>query len=101
MHARHILVPTEEQAKSIIEQLKHGAKFEDLAKKYSTDPAAKSGGDLGFFKKDDMLPEFANVAFALKPGQVSQTPGAHAIRLARDSGDRDACRQAQDLRAGA
>ena len=86
VHARHILVPTEEQAKSIIEQLKHGAKFEDLAKKYSTDPAAKSGGDLGFFKKDDMLPEFANVAFALKPGQVSQTPvhtryGWHVIQV--------------------
>ncbi len=86
VHARHILVPSEDQAKSIIEQLKKGAKFEDLAKKYSTDPAAKSGGDLGFFKKDDMLPEFAAVAFALKPGQVSQTPvhtryGWHVIQV--------------------
>lgn len=86
VHARHILVPSEDQAKSIIEQLKKGAKFEDLAKKYSTDPAAKSGGDLGFFKKEDMLPEFATVAFALKPGQVSQTPvhtryGWHVIQV--------------------
>jgi peptidyl-prolyl cis-trans isomerase C len=86
VHAEHILVDSESQAKDIIAQLKKGAKFEDLAKKYSKDPAAQQGGDLGFFKKDDMLPEFSNAAFAMKPGQISDTPvhtryGWHVIKV--------------------
>lgn len=86
VHARHILVADEETAKKVIAELNGGADFAELAKKYSTDPGAQSGGDLGFFKATDMLPEFSAVAFALKPGEVTQTPvktrfGWHVIQV--------------------
>jgi peptidyl-prolyl cis-trans isomerase C len=86
VHARHILVTDEATAKKIIDQLNHGGDFTELAKKNSTDPAAQQGGDLGFFKKSDMVPEFANAAFALQAGQVTQTPvhtqfGWHVIKV--------------------
>jgi peptidyl-prolyl cis-trans isomerase C len=75
VHAKHILVDNEADAKKIIAQLKGGADFAALAKQYSKDPGgAQQGGDLGFFKKDEMVPEFATAAFALKPGQVSPDP---------------------------
>jgi peptidyl-prolyl cis-trans isomerase C len=74
VHARHILVKTEAEANSIIDQLNKGADFATLAKKYSTDPGAASGGDLGYFTRDDMVPAFAAAAFALKPGQYTKTP---------------------------
>lgn len=86
-HARHILVTDEETAKRIIVELKGGADFAELAKKNSTDPAGSSnGGDLGYFKRGDMLPEFAEAAFALKPGQFTEVPvktrfGWHVIKL--------------------
>jgi peptidyl-prolyl cis-trans isomerase C len=86
VHAKHILVDSEAQAKDIIAQLKAGADFDTLAKKYSKDTGAGQGGDLGFFKKDDMVPEFAAVAFDLQPGQFTQTPvhtqfGWHVIKV--------------------
>jgi peptidyl-prolyl cis-trans isomerase C len=86
VHARHILVPTEAEAKDLIAQLKKGADFAALAKQKSKDPGAAQGGDLGFFKKTDMVPEFADAAFALKPGQYTQTPvhtqfGWHVIKV--------------------
>ncbi len=86
VRARHILVADEDAAKKVIAELKGGADFAELAKKNSTDPGAQSGGDLGFFKKADMLPEFSAVAFALKPGEVTQAPvktrfGWHVIKL--------------------
>ena len=86
IHARHILVADEETAKKVIAELNGGADFAELAKKYSTDPGAQSGGDLGFFKKADMLPEFSEVAFALKAGETTQTPvktrfGWHVIQV--------------------
>lgn len=87
VHARHILVPSEQEAKDIIEQLKKGADFATLAKDKTTDPSGKSnGGDLGYFTKQDMVPEFANAAFAMKPGDFSQTPvhtqfGWHVIKV--------------------
>jgi peptidyl-prolyl cis-trans isomerase C len=86
VHARHILVSNEQQAKDIIKQLDHGADFAKLAKKYSKDPGAANGGDLGYFKKTDMVPEFATAAFALKDGQITQTPvhtqfGYHVIQV--------------------
>lgn len=74
VHARQILVKTEAEAQSIIDQLNKGGDFAALAKKYSTDPAAASGGDLGYFGRDDMVPGFAAAAFALKPGQYTKTP---------------------------
>ena len=86
-HARHILVTDEDAAKAVIVELKGGADFAELAKKNSTDPAGSTnGGDLGFFKRGDMLPEFAEAAFGLQPGQVTETPiktrfGWHVIRL--------------------
>jgi peptidyl-prolyl cis-trans isomerase C len=87
VHARHILVPTEAEAKSIIEDLKKGADFTKLATEKTTDPAGKtSGGDLGFFGETDMVPEFAKAAFALKDGEFTQTPvktqfGWHVIKV--------------------
>ncbi len=88
VHARHILVADEKTAQDIIKQLKAGADFATLAKKYSTDKASvdAGGGDLGWFKKGDMLPEFSNAAFAMKKGQISDTPvhtryGWHVIQV--------------------
>src|SRR5258708_12651326 len=71
VHARHILVETEDEAKAVAEELKKGADFAELAKKKSKDPGASDGGDLGFFTKDQMVPEFSAAAFALEPGKTS------------------------------
>jgi peptidyl-prolyl cis-trans isomerase C len=88
VHARHILVDTEAKALDIIKQLDAGAKFEDLAKKYGDpkDAATQQGGDLGTFKKADMLPEFSDAAFKLKKGEYTHTPvhtryGWHVIQV--------------------
>jgi len=85
--ARHILLPTEADAKAVIEELKKGADFAKLAKEKTTDPAGKSsGGELGYFTKEDMVPEFADAAFKLKKGEYTQTPvktqfGWHVIKV--------------------
>src|SRR6195256_3093108 len=71
VHARHILVETEDEAKAVAEELKKGADFAELAKKKSKDPGASDGGDLGFFTKEQMVPEFSAVAFTLEPGKIS------------------------------
>lgn len=87
VHARHILVASEDQAKKIIAQLKAGADFAKLAAANSTDPGSKqNGGDLGYFKKGDMVPAFADAAFKLKDGEISPTPvhtefGWHVIQV--------------------
>ena len=86
VHARHILVDSEDKAKEIIKQLKGGADFEKLAKEDSKDPGAQNGGDLGWFKKGDMLPEFSTAAFAMKQGEFTQEPihtryGYHVIQV--------------------
>ena len=86
VRARHILVADEATAKKIIEELKKGGDFATLAKQHSSDPGAQQGGDLGFFKKDDMVGEFATAAFALKPGEITLVPvktqfGWHIIKL--------------------
>jgi peptidyl-prolyl cis-trans isomerase C len=86
VHARHILVPTETEARQILAELQRGGDFAALARSKSQDPGSRDGGDLGFFKKGDMVPEFANAAFALQPGQVSPTPvhspfGWHIIKV--------------------
>lgn len=75
VHARHILVDDETTAKKIIAELKKGGDFAALSKQYSKDKAAvEQGGDLGYFKAADMVPEFSAAAFALKDKEVSQAP---------------------------
>lgn len=89
VHARHILVATEQEAKDVIAQLNKGADFSALAKEKTIDPPGKTdGGDLDYFTKDEKgLPaEFVAAAFALKPGQFTQTPvhtqfGWHVIKV--------------------
>src|ERR1700733_5681324 len=85
VHARHILVATEDEAKAIEDQLKKGADFAALAKEKSKDPGAADGGDLGYFTKDQMVPEFADAAFKLDKGQISDPIhtqfGWHIIKL--------------------
>jgi peptidyl-prolyl cis-trans isomerase C len=87
VHARHILVASEDEAKKIIAQLQKGDDFAALAKAHSTDTGSQqNGGDLGWFKKGDMVPAFAEAAFSLKSGQVSPTPihtqfGWHVIQV--------------------
>ena len=85
VHARHILVQSEDEAKAIEDQLKKGADFAALAKEKSKDPGAADGGDLGYFTKDQMVPEFAEVAFKLDKGQISDPVhtqfGWHIIKV--------------------
>ena len=72
MKARHILVATEAEAKTIAEQLKKGGDFAKIAKEKSTDKSsAENGGDLGFFTADQVVEPFAKAAFALKDGETS------------------------------
>jgi len=73
VRARHILVKTKAEADSIEAKLHSGGNFAALAQQYSTDPSSKAkGGDLGFFSQTQMVVPFANVAFSLAPGQISQ-----------------------------
>ena len=85
VHARHILVPTEAEANEIEAELKKGADFAALAKEKSKDPGAADGGDLGYFTKDQMVPEFSEAAFKLDKGQVSDPVhtqfGWHIIKV--------------------
>lgn len=87
VHALHILVKSEAEAKDVIAQLAGGADFSTVAKEKSTDPSAQqNGGDLGYFAAGDMVPEFERAAFALEKGQSSKEPvqsqfGWHVIRI--------------------
>jgi peptidyl-prolyl cis-trans isomerase C len=86
VRAAHILVADEQKAKDLIAQLKSGSDFATLAKENSKDGTAQKGGDLGYFAKSDVVPEFADAAFALTKGAVTETPvktqfGWHVIRL--------------------
>ena len=86
VHARHILVDNEAQAKDIIKKLEGGAKFEDLAKEFSKDQSnSASGGDLGYFAQGDMVKEFGDAAFALTPNEFTKKPvktqfGFHVVQ---------------------
>ena len=85
VRARHILVETEDEAKAVVAELKKGADFAELAKAKSKDPGAADGGDLGYFTKDQMVPEFSEVAFKLDKGQLSDPVksqfGWHVIKV--------------------
>ena len=119
VHARHILISVKSadevkspdaaegldkpqaraKAEEVLKRVKAGENFEALAKEYSTDPGSKeSGGDLGWFGKGRMVPEFEKAAFALQPGQVSdivESPfGFHIIKVEeRRNGDPQAAGQ--------
>jgi peptidyl-prolyl cis-trans isomerase C len=84
IHARHILVETEAEAKEVAERLKKGEDFATVAKEKSKDPAAE-GGDLGFFSRGQMVKPFEDAAFALDVGEISdpvQSPfGWHIIKV--------------------
>lgn len=72
IRASHILVKSEDDAKKILDQLKKGGDFAKIAKEKSIDTgSAKNGGDLGFFSRGQMVPEFEKAAFSLKEGEVS------------------------------
>lgn len=82
--ARHILVKTEEEAVAVIAELDAGKDFVELAKEKSTGPSGPQGGDLGYFGKGQMVPEFQDAAFALEKGKYTKTPvktqfGFHVI----------------------
>ena len=84
--ARHILLETEEDALAVIVRLQDGADFVELAAEESIGPSADRGGDIGYFGRDNVVPEFADAAFALEPGQISETPvesefGWHVIKV--------------------
>lgn len=84
--ARHILVPSEEEAVQAIKDLDAGQKFEDIAKKRSSGPNAQVGGDLGWFLKDEMIPAISDIVFKMKPGTYTKTPvktdlGWHVIKV--------------------
>ena len=87
IRARHILLASEQDARAALAEVRRpGADFAEVARRRSTDPGARNGGDLGFFKRGDMIPEFEQAAFALSPGEISATPvrtqfGWHVIRV--------------------
>ena len=82
--ARHILVPTEDEAKAAFKRVKGGENFAKVADEVSKDPGSK-GGDLGWFTKDRMVPEFGEAAYKLKKGEISEPVksqfGWHVIKL--------------------
>lgn len=86
IHARHILLQSEDEAKAVIKELDGGADFAELAREKSTGPSGPQGGDLGYFQKGQMVPEFEAAAFAMEPGDVSESPvktqfGWHVIKV--------------------
>lgn len=86
VRASHILLPAEQQAIDIIEEIKDGKSFEEAAKEYSVCPSKDKGGDLSYFSKGQMVAEFETVAFALEVDEMTEIPvktqfGYHIIKL--------------------
>lgn len=84
MSAAHILLKTEKEAQDVIQQLQKGADFAELANKVSENKGLE-GGDLGYFSRELMVPEFSEAAFAMKEGEISKKPvktkfGYHVIK---------------------
>jgi parvulin-like peptidyl-prolyl isomerase len=84
VHCAHILVKTEQEAKTVLERLNKGEKFSNVAREVSLCPSGKRGGDLGTFTRGKMVKEFETVAFALEKGQTSAVVrtkfGCHIIK---------------------
>ncbi len=84
IHARHILLPTEDEAKKALARVKGGEDFAKVATELSKDPSG-NGGDLGWFTKDRMVPEFSDAAFKMKDGEISEPVktqfGWHIIKV--------------------
>ncbi len=106
IRARHILVANEQAAQGIIADLAKGGDFAKIAADRSIDPAGKqSGGDLGFFGKEDMVPEFWTAAAALKDGETSKAPvksqfGWHVIRVEERRSVSETFEEAREKLAG-
>ena len=85
VRARHILVDDANVAAEVLKKIKEGKDFAGLAKEYSKDTTAANGGDLGYFERGRMIPEFESAAFALNPGEVSNIVktqfGYHVIKV--------------------
>jgi len=86
VRARHILLASQEEAKAVIAELDNGADFDTLAKEKSTGPSGPNGGDLGYFARGSMVPEFEEAAFALEVGKYTEEPvqtqfGWHVIKV--------------------
>ncbi|OGM02831.1 hypothetical protein A3K72_01850, partial [Candidatus Woesearchaeota archaeon RBG_13_36_6] len=85
VRASHILVNSSEEAENLLSMLKNGSDFAELAATYSLDSTAKNGGDLGYFAKGVMVPEFEDAVFSLKVGEISDVVktdyGYHIIKL--------------------
>lgn len=84
VHCAHILVKTQKEANAVLERLKKGEKFANIAKQVSLCPSGKRGGGLGSFRRGKMVKEFEKAAFTLKKGQISPVVktkfGYHVIK---------------------
>ena len=93
VHVSHILVETAQTGQEVLDKLAKGAVFADLAAQYSTDTGSKGdGGDLGWFPRGVMVPEFDQAAFSLEPGKVSplvQTEFGYHIILVQEKAVRE------------
>ncbi|PIN75975.1 peptidylprolyl isomerase [Candidatus Woesearchaeota archaeon CG10_big_fil_rev_8_21_14_0_10_37_12] len=85
VHAKHILVKTEQEASAIRFDLNQGKSFEEIAKEKSLCPSGKKGGDLGWFGRGQMVKEFESAAFSLSVGELSKPVktqfGWHLIKV--------------------
>lgn len=86
VRASHILLKEEDTAKGVLAEIREGLDFAEAAKEHSTGPTGPNGGDLGYFEKEQMVPEFAEAAFAMEVGEVSEPVrsdfGWHLIKVA-------------------
>jgi len=93
IRASHILVSKIDEADHIMRELKSGKDFSELARKFSSCPSSKNGGDLGFFSRGQMVKEFEDAAFTMEMGQISNPIrtqfGFHIIKVCERKGGAD------------